>query len=218
MNQFAYLLNVKHPRAAILMRHAERGHFNHPAEGASVPITPKGAIDAEVLGRALARWECLDLSHSPVGRCRQTAEAIGRGALTEHARVTMRGEEARLGGPYMLNVPAALDKAGELGSRFVREWFDGRICPSLFKSRGDTALEQLTIVDAQLSAVERGLAVLVTHDWNLLAVREEVFGMRHEDDRWPGFLDGMVIWRSSEGLHVACGNATAMLQQNGSHQ
>lgn len=129
MNQVTYLLNVKHSRAAILMRHAERGHFSHPAEGASVPITPKGAIDAEMLGRAIARWECLDLSHSLVGRCRQTAEAIGRGALTERARVTMRGEEARLGGPYMFNVPAALDKAGELGSRFVREWFDGRICP-----------------------------------------------------------------------------------------
>lgn len=217
MNQFAYLLNVKHPRAAILMRHAERGHFNHPAEGASVPITPKGAIDAEVLGRALAQWQCLDLSHSPVGRCRQTAEAIGRGALTEGARVTMRGEEARLGGPYMLNVPAALDKAGELGSRFVREWFDGRICYSLFKSRRDTAMEQLAIVNAQLTTVERGLAVLVTHDWNLLAVREEVFGIRHEEDRWPGFLDGIVLWRSSNGLHVAYGNATTTLDLNRDH-
>jgi hypothetical protein len=141
MKQFAHLINVTHPRAAILMRHAERGHFTHPAEGASVPITPKGAIDAEVLGRELARWERLDLSHSPVGRCRQTAEAIGRGALTEGALVIMGGEEARLGGPYMLDVPAALDKAGELGSRFVREWFDGRICSSLFKSRRDTAME-----------------------------------------------------------------------------
>jgi len=211
MNQFSHSLRSERACTAILMRHAERGHFNHPAEGASVPITPRGATDAEALGRSLAQFSDLHLCHSPVGRCRQTAEAIGRGALEAGTRITMTGEEGRLGGPYMLNVSAALDKAGELGHQFIREWFDGRICPTLFKSRRETALEQLATVDAHLAQAERGLVVMVTHDWNLLAVREELFGMWHEQDRWPGFLDGLVIWRADGHLHVGYGDHIAMI-------
>jgi len=151
MNQFSHWLRSERACTAILMRHAERGHFNHPAEGASVPITPQGAIDAEALGRSLAQFGKLHLSHSPVGRCRQTAEALGRGALESGSTVNVVGEEGRLGGPYMRNVPAALDRAGELGHLFVREWFDGHICSSLLKSRRETALEQIATVDNHLS-------------------------------------------------------------------
>jgi hypothetical protein len=111
----------------------------------------------------------------------------------------------------MLNVSAALDKAGELGHRFVREWFDGRICSSLLKSRRKTALEQIATVDDHLCCAKQGLVVMVTHDWNLLAVREELFGLRHEDDRWPGFMDGLVIWRSTDHIHIALGDAVADL-------
>mgnify|MGYP000343436524 CR=1 FL=1 len=209
MNQFSHWLRSERACTAILMRHAERGHFNHPAEGASVPITPQGAIDAEALGRSLAQFSDLHLCHSPVGRCRQTAEAIGRGALEAGTRITMTGEEGRLGGPYMLNVSAALDKAGELGHQFIREWFDGRICPTLFKSRRETALEQLATVDAHLARAERGLVVMVTHDWNLLAVREELFGVKHEHDHWPGFMDSLVVWRDGVHLKVAWGDAVS---------
>jgi len=203
MNQFSHWLRSERACTAILMRHAERGHFNHTAEGASVPITPQGAIDAEALGRSLAQFGKLHLSHSPVGRCRQTAEALGRGALESGSTVNVVGEEGRLGGPYMRNVPAALDRAGELGHLFVREWFDGHICSSLMKSRRETALEQIATVDDHLSRARQGLVVMVTHDWNLLAVREELFGLRHEEDRWPGFMDGLVIWRHGSVLCVA---------------
>jgi hypothetical protein len=211
MNQFSRWLRSERACTAILMRHAERGHFNHPADGASVPITPQGAIDAEILGRSLAQFDNLHLTHSPVGRCRQTAEALGRGAMEAGSHITMLGEDGRLGGPYMLNVSAALDKAGELGHRFVREWFDGRICSSLLKSRRKTALEQIATVDDHLCCAKQGLVVMVTHDWNLLAVREELFGLRHEDDRWPGFMDGLVIWRSTDHIHIALGDAVADL-------
>lgn len=209
MNQFSHWLRSERACTAILMRHAERGHFSHPAEGASVPITPQGAIDAEVLGRSLAQFSNLHLTHSPVGRCRQTAEALGRGAMEAGSRITMLGEDGRLGGPYMLNVSAALNRAGELGHRFVREWFDGRICSSLLKSRRETALEQIATVDDYLRRAKQGLVVMVTHDWNLLAVREELFGLRHEDDRWPGFMDGLVIWRDGVDLQVAWGDSVS---------
>ena len=211
MNQFSHWLRSERACTAILMRHAERGHFNHSAEGASVPITPQGAIDAEALGRSLAQFGNLHLTHSPVGRCRQTAEALGRGALEVGSRVTMLGEDGRMGGPYMLNVSAALDRAGELGHRFVRDWFDGRICSSLLKSRRETALEQIATVDHHLRRAKQGLVVMVTHDWNLLAVREELFGLRHEVDRWPGFMDGLVIWRRNNDTCIALDEMVAVV-------
>lgn len=208
-------LRAGRARTAILMRHAERGDIAHPAEGASVPITPKGATDAESLGSSLAEFGPIDLCHSPVGRCRQTAEALLRGARKSGAVAAMTGEEGRLGGPYLLDVPSALDKAGELGHRFVREWFDGRVSSTLLKSRRATAMEQLATIDSHLGRAAQGLLVMVTHDWNLLAVREELFGLRHEDDPWPGFMDGLVVWRVGDQLHVACGDLVTAVQAGG---
>ena len=40
------------------------------------------------------------------------------------------------------------------------------------------------------------LHVLVTHDWNVLSVREGFMGMRHERDGWPDFMDGVVVTRA----------------------
>ncbi len=196
---------------AVLIRHAERAHFANPADGANVPITPKGALDAASLGRSLGRFSSVSISHSPVGRCRQTAEAIAAGARGAGALVDMKDEDGRLGGPYLIDVPAALNRAGELGHRFVREWFDGGICGTLVKSRHATAIEQLATVHDHLVRAQQGLVVLVTHDWNLLAVREEVLGLRHEDDRWPGFLDGLMIWKSGAELRVAADEVVAAL-------
>jgi hypothetical protein len=82
------------------------------------------------------------------------------------------------------------------------------------KSRRETALEQIATVDDHLCHAKQGLVVLVTHDWNLLAVREELFGLRHEDDRWPGFMDGFVIWRDGVGIRVACGDSVSTVTAN----
>lgn len=205
-NHFARWLAPRRTCTAILMRHAERGHFSHPAAGALVPITENGAVEATRLGRSLASCGPLDFVHSPVGRCRQTAEAMLAGAREPGASVTLTGEEPKLGGPYMLDVPAALDLAGQFGHRFLREWFDGRLPVHLFKPRRHAAREQIETVESHMGRAGRGLVVLVTHDWNLLAVREELFGLRHEVDAWPGFLDGLVFWRGSAGLRVAAGD------------
>lgn len=214
MNQFSRWLAGR-ARVAILMRHAERGHFNHPAEGANVPITAQGRADAESLGRSFGSCGSIELFHSPVGRCRQTADAIGRGAAQAGVAIPSIVEKGVLGGPYLLNVTAALNKAGELGHRFVREWFDGGLAPGLLKAREATAREQLQAVDTCLSRAERGLVVMVTHDWNLLAVREELFGIRHEDDRWPGFLDGLIVWRADGLLHVAFAGTSVTVAEAG---
>jgi hypothetical protein len=84
--------------------------------------------------------------------------------------------------------------------------FDGRLPSSLFKPRRATALEQIATAENHLRRAATGLVVLVTHDWNLLAVREELFGLRHEEDWWPGFLDGLVLWRSARSVYVAFGD------------
>lgn len=204
-NRFDRWLNPRRECTAILMRHAERGHFSHPAAGANVPITPNGALQAAALGRSLAAFAPLVISHSPVGRCRQTAEAIADGARQSGLAASVTGEERNLGGPYMLDVPTALDLAGALGHRFVREWFDGHLSSSIFKPRRAAAFEQVATVKTYMNRHPLGLVVLVTHDWNLLAVREELFGMCHEMDAWPGFLDGIVFWQDNTGLHAATG-------------
>jgi hypothetical protein len=43
----------------------------------------------------------------------------------------------------------------------------------------------------------------VSHDWNIIVLRELVCGVRHEDAGWLDFLDGVVFTPTAAGLRAA---------------
>lgn len=193
--------------AVALLRHGPRGPVTDPRTGNDVPLTPEGETLARELGNAigglLQRGDVVHLAHSPVLRCRQTAEAIGGGVSERGARVALVGARDHLGGPYLLETKRALDLAAELGNGFVRKWFDGEVAAALVQPRAIAARVQVeSALDALGDAGGPRLAVLVSHDWNLMLVREHYFGVRHEDAGWIDFLDGVAIQRTSIGFSV----------------
>jgi hypothetical protein len=114
--------------------------------------------------------------------------------------------DSRLGGAYLVRPTEALELAGRLGERFVRAWFDGEIPNGLFLSRRDSAVHHARVAREHLNGDSAGVVVLVSHDWNLLTVREEFLGIRHEDAGWPEFLDHVAFVRDGERLKVIRGN------------
>jgi broad specificity phosphatase PhoE len=50
--------------AVILIRHAERGHIDHPATGHNVLLTPKGESDARVLGALFSEYGPTRIFHA----------------------------------------------------------------------------------------------------------------------------------------------------------
>src|SRR5512138_1708542 len=90
--------------AAVFLRHAQR----HPIVDASDPtlaeLTPVGSADAEAFGAKIAGFGCVRIFHSPVKRCRQTAECIARGVAATGCPVEIVGPEDALGIDYILDL------------------------------------------------------------------------------------------------------------------
>lgn len=191
----------------LLVRHAHRGEITDPRTGNDVPITEQGRALAVELGTMLGALLRADdrvvLAHSPVLRCGQTATAIHAGLAATTRSATVVGERGHLGGPYLLSPKPALDLAAELGHRFLRRWFDGDVPPGLVRPRPDAAREQVERALELLETPDRPrLAVLVSHDWNLMLVREHYMGVRHEEAGWIDFLDGVAIRRGGAGVAI----------------
>jgi hypothetical protein len=88
-----------------------------------------------------------------------------------------------------------------MGPDFLRQWFDGLVPSGWIEPIGATASGQVRSAIAEFdNDLEPRLAILISHDWNLMAVREYFFGIRHEDAGWIDFLDGIVIRPTAGGV------------------
>jgi broad specificity phosphatase PhoE len=191
---------------AVLLRHAERAAIETIEDSYQAPLTPAGMAAARLLGGRLAHLRPVALVHSPVGRCRQTAACLAEGIQAAGGEAALLGERTELGGPYMLDFRAAMAAVLDVGPRrFVRGWFDGRpMAEGLVRPFREAARQQLDTLLAVLRAPgARGLWLGVSHDWNLLLLREGYLGLRHEAAGWPDYLEGLAAWLD-DGRLVLC--------------
>jgi len=192
--------------SALLIRHASRPVGQAPT--ASTPLTLEGQAAATQLGAAiggsLRSGDRVIVAHSPVLRCAQTSSALRDGIGQSVATCRLVGERAYLGRPYLRNPSRALEVARRLGPDFVRQWFDGVMPSEWIQPLHTTATDQVRRALAEVHhKLEPRLAILVSHDWNLMAVREYFFGIRHEDAGWIDFLDGVIIRRAAGGVALS---------------
>jgi hypothetical protein len=68
-------------------------------------------------------------------------------------------------------------------------WFDVKLRTDLLLDMESAARKILDYIIRRLHDTE-GSSVNITHDWNIMIVREYFFGLRHEDIKIPAFLDG----------------------------
>jgi len=192
----------------LLLRHAQRAEITDPRTGNNMPLTAAGEAAALRLGRSIAGHlrgeDPVVLAHSPVLRCAQTVSALRAGLVPELTAARVIGARDHLGGPYLRDPPRALEAAWRLGSGFLRQWFDGAFPSSLLQPLAEAARDQVRwAVDALDQDDSPRLAILVSHDWNLMLVREHFFGVRHEDAGWIDFLDGVAVCRAPDGVTVS---------------
>lgn len=203
MKQFPLSVLLEHRPVAVILRHAERDaitDFKH----ATVPLlTDNGRAAAALLGKELAVLGSVTLQHSPVPRCQQTAEMIAQGINAGGGEALVAGYHFDLGAPYLtgdwLEIVKEIDRLGMLP--FIRQWFD-KVYPENFVAPLPvSAAVQLAVLTQQLKSAT-GSFVNVTHDWNILILREFYFGLRHEDIGPPDFLDGMAACMIGGRLHL----------------
>lgn len=208
-------------RSVLLIRHAARSTAERPTAG--TPLTPLGRAAATQLGIAVSDLlrpkDGVIITHSPVLRCAQTSAALSEGFNRSGASCRLIGERAFLGPSYLRDPLRALDAARHLGPGFVRHWFDGLVPSEWIESIGKTARYQVSAAIAELHKErEPRLAILVSHDWNLMAVREYFFGIRHEDDGWIDFLDGIILRPTTTGITLSCRSMTISTTNRPCHE
>lgn len=188
---------------ALFLRHAERFPIVDYASSTLAELTPDGGDAAEAFGAQLAGFPRIRLFHSPVNRCRQTAERIARGAAAAGVQVELVGPQAPLGIDYILDDDALEPLLLRHGDAFVRLWFSGQIAERIIRPPQALAAAWLTYLTAQMDHDPARLDLHVSHDWNAMILREFLLGIRHEDAGWLTFLDGLVFRLERASLNVA---------------
>jgi broad specificity phosphatase PhoE len=185
-------------RAAIMVRHAERPPLPNVVDSLGIGLTEKGMEDSLNFGRIMARFPTARVWHSPALRCIQTAEGIAQGLQENGTPVQVFQEEWSLCGPYVKETDCLL-QAEKLGNRFMREWFDGRIDPRIIDPVPDAMHMVLDPILAKLAQAD-GLDIHVSHDWDIMLLREALLGVNYEVEGWLPYLDGLIFRRVGRGF------------------
>lgn len=186
--------------AAALLRHAEREPIQDFATVERAPLTDAGRQHARAVGRHLPPGRILRLHYSTVERCADTAACIADGYRAIGGVATLLGSAPELFTPYVRDLHALSRLTRELGPRYMRAWFDGQL-PESAVQPAHLAAEELRCATIKLLSREPAtLTLLISHDWNIVLIREYYLHQRHEEVGWADFLDGPVMAIAPDSL------------------
>ncbi len=186
---------------ALIVRHAERFQVPSISESLGIGLTEKGKRDAFEMGRAIEGFEQIRLFHSPAVRCRETAEAIAQGFSGRGGTVGGTMETWDLCAPYFKD-NRVLKEAERQGYGFMRSWFIGQFEAEWIKPTPEAADMVLApILQRMLEMTEADrLDIHVSHDWEIVLLREELLGVRYEEAGWIEYLEGIHFSRQEDGF------------------
>jgi hypothetical protein len=134
------------------------------------------------------------VAHSPVLRCRETAEALVAGAGRARPSIV----DGRLGAPglFIEDESQASERLATLGvvavmrALMAGKWVAGFVPPA------DGARAMLDHIVTPLRVSGPGVLVFVTHDMLLAPMLGWLFGAEVD---LPGYLDGLLAWKDAQG-------------------
>lgn len=188
-------------RVYLLVRHGERNHITpaDPDFGAHVGLTERGRGQALSLGRTIPAEGDIVFFSSPVGRCMETAEFIGKGRGIENAHVEPLDCLAEY---FVQNYDEYM--------KVLRAGFYEGICEWLASEaagnpRGDKeAFAPLAPRSEEMLAMmlAKGSArfnIFATHDAWVVPCLTHFCDMRFTPKRWMNYLTGMAVVTGPEG-------------------
>ncbi len=192
-----YIRNIDTSQPLVLfLRHAERYPIDDMKDALSIKLTAKGHEDSISLGKDLSPLGPFEVYHSPVPRCGETAIRIAEGLNYEKTDSSLKGPLMELGGPYVHGdwrelVERTRDKGP---SKFIREWFNTGQHNDIMIPFEVAAQQSLAFLVKQLNNQVTPI-LNVTHDWNIMILREYYHEITHEAYGMPVFLDGIALYK-----------------------
>jgi len=193
---------------ALLLRHAERPASAPGEHGTDLSLTDHGRRTAELLGATLGP-RILTLSSSPVRRCRETAEAIRRGADL-HLDITT---DHLLGDPgiFVSDPELAWTHWQTMGHEAVVEHLAHANQPLPGLASPKHAAHQLAQHLLQALHLSRpGFHIFVTHDAILFPTVSRI--LLTVNDNWPAYLESAALFLHSPYSSLKYRAETAVIQ------
>lgn len=189
-------LTAPYASSALIIRHSIREAIPDGQAGNNVPLTAEGRELARILGASIAD-RLSTVTSSPIGRCKETAEHLLRGARCRMEVPTTK----MLGDPgiFIADGQAAWTNFETLGVSGVM----------MHISRSQEALPGMNVpraaaYDLLESMMEKcrepGLHVFITHDVILAGVIGQLMNAIETEVDLPGFLEGAFFW--NDGCNV----------------
>lgn len=189
-------------RVYFLVRHGERDHIrpDDPDHGAFVGLTDGGRKQAFNLGKAIGENAAnlgeaagdVAFFSSPVGRCMQTAEFIGRGLGMETPSVEPLQPLADF---FVEHYDAYMETHRTGFYQGICRWLDGTAADSTYVDPAYFPLAKRSEEMRQMM-LEKGTAninVFASHDAWIVPCLNHFCGLRFSPQRWMNFLSGIAF-------------------------
>jgi broad specificity phosphatase PhoE len=169
-------------------------------------LTEKGKLDAFEMGRTIEGFERIRLFHSPAVRCRETAYAIAQGFSDRGGTVHGTIETPDLCAPYLKD-DRVLKEAERQGHGFMRSWFIGQFDPDWISPTSEAAdIVLAPLLQRMMEGEADQLDIHVSHDWEIMLLREELLGVRYEEAGWIDYLGSIHFSGHENGFMVRDGD------------
>lgn len=197
-------------RMAVLMRHSARNYTDDTALEPFMGLTDQGKDLSFDFGSRLPVVPEPAFFSSHFGRCIETACLVDKGYLLQHGRRTRHNRlEKTLSPFYVRDIDRTVKKVVEQGSEaFLRDWFDRKLDNTVMMDPEETTAALETFLVDRITGLEGpGIAICVTHDWNLFPLRELRFGLKHETIGRVGYLESLIAFEK-DGRHFLTSHRT----------
>ncbi|MHA2141904.1 MAG: histidine phosphatase family protein [Candidatus Thorarchaeota archaeon] len=175
----------------LLVRHSHRESISTLKEMSETGITTLGEAMAREFGRRLPTNRSVRILHSPIPRCKQTAEEIASGIRQKSGNVQSVNPFYLLLGPVVIDAQV-WEKVGNDGAgvgSFVTSWARGEY-------DGIEPFEEFSrrlvsgTVDKLISSDPGLMYIYVTHDLLLMGARKIFLNEEAHNDQRPPYLGG----------------------------
>ncbi len=192
---------VKH--VVLLMRHSAR-EYADGVHDAKNPLTDEGRALSLRFGEKLPQNLSVRAYHSPVGRCRETAERILSGYASRGGQTTRYRPVEGLGVFYVLDqmkMYRAMQADGGL-LPFTQKWYAGGQAADILMPAQTAALALLDVLREKLEKAPVGLRldVCVSHDLSLLTVLDQLLDQPSKKFGNVEYLEAIAVYYLGDQL------------------
>ncbi len=177
----------------LILRHSHRNEPTALEKAQKLRLTPQGHTIAKKFGENLPINRPINIFHSIIWRCKETAQNIHEGFKNIGGTSEIKGVLTALADVGITNREFFLNEFNNFPVldtfyRWVVGHYDLIYWKPFIEYCQSTAL---TILDQVKTSPENGLNIFVTHDFNVMALRFGWFALL--PDKWVKFLGGFAF-------------------------